>query len=143
MKIKELFDSRDKKKRLSHIRNLIALACSDDKFDEAEGEAIYQIGIQSGLTEEEINRIFTRPDSIKFYKPESDLERIEQLYDMVLVMMVDGEIHDNEIHICKSIAVMLGFDPEIIGTMVFHVIEGIKNNTAPDVFISELMGKLF
>ena len=32
MKFIELFDSRDKEKRISHIRNLMALACADGKL---------------------------------------------------------------------------------------------------------------
>ena len=43
MKFIELFDSRDKKKRISHIKNLVALACSDGVIDENELKLIFSI----------------------------------------------------------------------------------------------------
>lgn len=139
MKLIELFDSRDKKKRLSHIRNLVALGCADGSLDKSEMDLIFQIGIKGQLTPDELNRIFSRPDSIKFYPPESFQERIEQLYDMVLVMMVDGEIHDNEVAICKVIAMKLGFKHQIIDKMVHDTIDFIARGIATDIAISRLM----
>lgn len=67
MKFLELFDSRDKKKRLSHIRNLVALACADGSLDKNEMDLIFKIGVRAGLSPDELQRIFQRPDSIAFY----------------------------------------------------------------------------
>lgn len=97
MKFVELFDSRDKKKRLSHIKNLIALGLADGYLDKDETNLIFRIGINAGLTPNDVQRLLERPESIQFYPPDSYRERIEQLYDMVMVMMVDGEFHENEI----------------------------------------------
>ncbi len=44
-----------------------------------------------------------------FNPPETYKERIEQLYDMVIVMMVDGEITEIELLFCKAVAEALGF----------------------------------
>lgn len=139
MSFLDLFDSRDKKKRLSHIRNLIMLALSDGTFDKSEMELITKIGISAGLTPNELQRIFARPDSIDFYPPETYRERIEQLYDMVLVMMVNTEIHENEILICKLIAEKLGFKHTIIDKMVRDTIDMIINGIAFDIAVNELL----
>jgi L,D-peptidoglycan transpeptidase YkuD (ErfK/YbiS/YcfS/YnhG family) len=52
-------------------------------------DLIFKIGVRSGLSPDELHRFFQRPESIAFYPPDSYRERIEQLYDMVMVMMVD------------------------------------------------------
>lgn len=139
MKFLELFDSRDKKKRLSHIRNLVALACADGSLDKNEMDLIFKIGVRAGLSPDELHRIFQRPDSIDFYPPDSFRERIEQLYDMVMVMMVDGELHDNEIALCKLTAIKLGFKHQIIDKMVHDTVEMIAKGIAVDIALARLL----
>jgi hypothetical protein len=139
MNFLELFDSRDKKKRLSHIRNLIALACADGTLEKAEMDLIFKIGVKAGLAPDELQRIFQRPDSISFYPPDSYRERIEQLYDMVMVMMVDGELHDNEIALCKLTAIKLGFKHQIINKMVHDTVEMIAKGIAADIALARLL----
>lgn len=139
MRFLELFDSRDKKKRLSHIRNLVALACADGSLDKNEMELIFKIGVRAGLSPDELKRIFQRPDSIAFYPPDSYRERIEQLYDMVMVMMVDGELHDNEIALCKLTAVKLGFKYQIIDKIVHDTVEMIAKGIAVDIALARLL----
>jgi len=140
MKLFELFDSRDKKRRLSHIKNLVALACSDGEFDEDEMRLIFKIGIRAGLSPEELKRVFERPGSIAFYPPESYKDRIEQLYDLVMVMMVDGEFHKNEIVLCKIIAEKLGFAHQIIDKIVEDTIDMIVKGVATEIALAKLYG---
>lgn len=139
MKFIELFDSRDKKKRLSHIRNLVALACADGSLDKSEMDLIFKIGVRAGLSPDELHRIFQRPDSIAFYPPDSYRERIEQLYDMVMVMMVDGEFHKNEIALCKLTAIKLGFRHEVIDKIVHDTVEMIADGIATEIALARLM----
>jgi uncharacterized tellurite resistance protein B-like protein len=139
MKFIELFDSRDKKKRLSHIRNLVALACADGSLDKIEMDLIFKIGVTAGLSPDELHRIFQRPESIAFYPPETYRERIEQLYDMVMVMMVDGEFHKNEIALCKLTAIKLGFKHQIIDKIVHDTIDLIAKGIATEIAIARLM----
>jgi len=139
MKFIELFDSRDKKKRLSHIRNLIALACADGSLDKSEMDLIFKIGVRAGLSPDELHRIFERPDSIAFYPPDSYRERIEQLYDMVMVMMVDGEFHKNEIALCKLTAIKLGFRHQVIDKIVHDTVEMIAEGIATEIALARLM----
>lgn len=139
MKFIEIFDSRDKKKRLSHIRNLVALACADGSLDKSEMDLIFKIGVRAGLSPDELNRIFQRPDSIAFYPPDSYRERIEQLYDMVMVMMVDGEFHKNEIALCKLTAIKLGFRHQVIDKIVHDTVEMIADGIATEIAFARLM----
>lgn len=139
MKFIEIFDSRDKKKRLSHIKNLVLLASSDGSFDESEMKLIFNIGIKAALSPRELERIFNRPESISFAPPDSFSERIEQLYDMVMVMMVDGEFHENEIALCKAVAIKLGFRHEIIDKIVVETIEMIAKGIATERALAKLM----
>lgn len=138
MALLDLFDSGDKKKRLSHIKNLVALAASDGEIDKGELELIFRIGARIGLSRDELLRIIERPESISFKTPESFKERIEQLHDMVLIMMINGEIHENEITFCKLSAIRLGFKHQIIDKMVHEVIDMIAKGLALNIVLSNL-----
>lgn len=142
MKFIELFDSRDKKKRLSHIKNLLAIAMADGVLEDSELELIFRIGVRAGISEQEIQRLITRPRSVGFYPPESYKDKIEQLYDMVLVMMVDGEISENEINLCKILALKLGFKSKVIDLIVGKIINEIEVGIATDIAIHNLIKKL-
>ena len=64
---------------------------------------------------------------------------IEQLYDMVMVMMVDGDLHDNEIALCKLTAIKLGFKHQIIDKMVHNTVEMIAKGIAVDIALARLL----
>ena len=138
MALLDLFDSGDKKKRLSHIKNLVALAASDGEIDKNEIDLILNIGAKIGLSHKELWRIIERPDSISFRAPNSFREKIQQLYDMVFVMMIDGKIHENEIALCKLTAIKLGFQHQIIDEMVLQIIDMIAKKLDPDYVLSDL-----
>jgi uncharacterized tellurite resistance protein B-like protein len=138
MRLSELFESRDKKKRLSHVKNLIGLALSDGNFDKGEMNFVSRIAASAGIQPGEIERIMKRPESISFFPPENQQERVEQLYDLVMLMMVDGEFHENEIAFCKLVAIELGFKHQIIEEIVDKTIEMILAGVASEIAVNRL-----
>lgn len=138
MRILELFDSRDKKKRMSHIKNLVALILADGVIEKDELDLVFKIATTAGISPQEFKRILDRPDSISFFPPESFMERVEQLYDMVLVMMVDGNINPNEVAVCQITAKSLGFKHEIVAKIVADVIDSVAKGLALEMVIRDL-----
>jgi len=138
MALLDLFDGRDKKKRLSHVRNLLALAASDGNLDQNEFKLIVGLAATTGVSESDFRRAISRPDSIPFIVPNSFRERLEQLHDMVLVMVIDGRITNKELTICKFTAVKLGFRHEIIDSIIDNVIEFIEKGMAQENILAEL-----
>lgn len=135
----DIFDSKEKKRRLSHMLNLLAVACADGKLEKSEIDIIFQIGKRVGITSDELKRLIERPDSVKFSAPETDAERIALLYDMVLVMMVNGDIDGDEIIYCKSTAQKLGFSHQVIDVIVVKVIEMVKKGIENEKAVETLL----
>jgi len=138
-KLVQLFDGRDKKTRLSHISNLVALARADGSMDSMELSLIFKIGIKSGLTHAEVERIFKRPDSIAFTPPVDYKERFEQLYDLLLVTKANDEIHKNELKLCRHIAKKLGFKEENADKIIAEIIDMIDKGIDVDTGFQQLM----
>jgi uncharacterized tellurite resistance protein B-like protein len=142
MKITEFFDSRDKKKRLSHVRNLIAIACADGSLDKSEISLISTIGQMVGITQEELKRIFNHPQSISFYMPETYKEKLEQIYDMVMVMMVDGQIHERERKLCELFVEKLGLFGIQIDIIILNINVALVEGYSFDSQIMRLLNYL-
>ncbi len=109
-------------------------------MDKDEVDLIVRIGLRAGISHDELGRILKRPDSISFTAPDTFRERVEQLYDMVMVMMIDGELHENEITLCKVTAVRLGFKHEVIDKIVHDTINMIIDGIEVELALERLTG---
>lgn len=135
----DIFDSKEKKKRLSHMFNLLAVACADGVLEQAEIDLILQIGKRMDVSYDELKRVIERPGSVKFTAPETNEERIALLYDMVLVMMVNGDIEEGEVLYCKNIAQKLGLSHKVIDVIVNKVIELVKQGVENEKAVEKLV----
>lgn len=120
------FESKDAKIRKSHIRDLIALAAADGHIDKEEMEFVSIAAAGWGITTKEFEEIFRNPQKVKFAVPDTQEKRLMALMDLVFLMMIDGEIHQNELDFCQSIAPTLGFPPREIPQMIKHIAGAIK-----------------
>lgn len=137
------FDSRDKKERLSKLRNLVMMAKADGVFDEKEKDLLSVIAMKYGLSINEIQRVLIKPDSIDFVPIETNREKVEHLYHLVLVMLWDGKVDDNELALCIDLAnVVLGFEinkaSHLIKKCIEMIQEGLLDKDATDRLIKEL-----
>lgn len=135
----DIFDGKEKKKRMNHMLNLLSVACADGKLEQSEVDMIVKIGARIGISSDELKRVIERPDSIKFTAPENDYERIALLYDMVLVMLVNGDIDEEEEIYCKNMAMKFGLSPKIIDLLVSKIIEMAKKNVETDKAVDQLI----
>jgi uncharacterized tellurite resistance protein B-like protein len=122
MSIFDYFSSKEKRAKLSHLKNLIVLSMADGKVEKSELAAIAAVCNREGITDSDFKRCLENPESIDFVAPADDNTRLRYLKDMVLLMMSDGNIDDNEIVVCKLTAEALGFKHEVIDALVLDII---------------------
>ena len=115
----DLFKSRESREKLSHLKNLVAVAFADGKLEDNEMAALATVMARDGLTPSDLERCIKKPQGIKFLPPEAPVQRVVYLKDMVLLMMCDGNIDDKELALCKATAIALGFKHEVIDTMIW------------------------
>lgn len=139
MGFQELFESFDKKKRKSHFKNLLAVAMADGNLDNVEFEYIMQLADKCYMTRDEVKRVIDFPEAISFHPPKTDRERFDQMYDLVTVMLVDGEIDDREMQLCKVFAMRLGFKPVLVDKLVVDLIDSALNGIAKEAALAQLL----
>lgn len=108
--------------KLNHIKHLFLLGKKDESLDEKEISIITQIAKHHGLNYKDINYIVNHTDEIPFSLPETFTDRLAALYDMVLLMVSDFNIHEDEIAFCKEIAKKYEFNPQVINELIEDVL---------------------
>ena len=101
-------DNKDQQ-RLGQLKNLVMLATADGRFTDSELAVLLAVASRENITPEEFNRVMEDPDSITIDLPDDEDTKLAYLRDMVAMMMVDGELDEQELAICKLYAMALGY----------------------------------
>ena len=112
----------------SHVKNLIEMAAVDGNFDSSELDLLKSIAKRNGISEGQLSGIRKNPEGIKFEIPDDVKEKFEQFYDLVHMMIVDKNIHEEEVNLCNLFAVKFGYKREIIKELVESIRINIQNN---------------
>ncbi len=118
-----IFKQNEEDKNRSHIKNLLEVAIADGNLDDDEFNLILKIAGSYDISEEEVKNIRSNPGSISFSPPSSYSAKVKLLEDLVKVMIVDKTIDENEVKICKDLAIRLNIAPVIVDELIQ---EGVK-----------------
>ncbi|HMP99852.1 MAG TPA: TerB family tellurite resistance protein [Cyclobacteriaceae bacterium] len=96
---------------------LINLAASDSSVAEKEAKLIMMIGVSNGISKEEINEMIKNPQPIGDLSSLTSDQKFENLYHMVQLMKMDGQVFRSEIAFCEEVASKLGYKKGVIAEL--------------------------
>jgi uncharacterized membrane protein YebE (DUF533 family) len=105
----------------NHIKNLLALAKSDGFVHEKEPAVIQKIGKRYGLKERQVTELITSDEVFAVNVPNNVHDKINLLYDLIMVVLADGVIKKNEIDFCEDVVKKFGMKKEIVKWMIEEV----------------------
>ena len=121
--------------KISHLKALYHLACADNVYSRAEAIFISNVAKRLGVEEEEL---------AKFDGSEPDLELPDREYKvyslfhrLVIIIMVDNEVHATEKHYCFNLGVKMGLHPNAVSEIIALVEDGdigAAPNEVMDIF---------
>ncbi len=138
----DLFSSDDKKQRLSKIANLVAVASADGVLEENEIDLLAILSDKYGASINEVKQVLNSNGNMKFVPPETNREKAEHIYDLVAIMMADGDISPAEMKACLVITNALGFEPYKAKSLIEKSIEMFKKYTLPDTATKLLLDEI-
>lgn len=112
----------------SHMKNLIEMAAVDGNFDDIEYDLLKKIAKRNNISESQLKQIRENPLGINFEIPDDKKTKFYQLYDLVHMMAVDKNIHDEELKLCNLFAVKFGYQREKIRELIDSIRLNIQNN---------------
>lgn len=111
----------------SHMKNLIEMAAVDGSFDEVEYDLLKVIAKRNNISESQLKEIRSNPEGVTFENPADANERFRQLYDLVHMMIVDKNIHDEEMKLCNLFAVKFGYNRQKVNELIKSIRLNIEN----------------
>ena len=114
--------------RLGQLKNLVMLASADERLTDSELAVLLAVASRENITPEEFNNVIENPDSVTIELPEDEDTKLAYMRDMVAMMMVDGELDEQELAICKIYAMALGYHGSIVDGMIAGVIDSLDAN---------------
>lgn len=112
----------------SHMKNLIEMAAVDGNFDSIEYDLLKSIAQRNGISESQLESIRKSPQGVEFVVPTEKQEKFDQLYDLVHMMSIDKNIHDEELKLCNLFAVKFGYKRERVRELIETIRLNIQNS---------------
>lgn len=138
-----IFETKKEKAKKGHIKNLIALAKADGQIQTSEEEFILKAALKNGFKQEELAELYEEAKIAEFKPSINDSERFDQIFDLVQLMMTDGNIDDSEMDFCIDIAQKLGFRKAIVGVLVRKISMGLTSGLEKDAIKQDASNFLF
>ena len=130
--MKENINNPQEQQRLGQLKNLVMLAAADGHVTDSEMAVLLAVASRENITPEEFNKVIDDPDSVTITMPEDEDTKLAYLRDMVAMMMVDGELDEQELAICKLYAMALGYRGSIVDGMIAGVIDQLDAEAAAE-----------
>lgn len=126
----------DLQKLSSHFANLCQLALADAVINKKEADYLNGLCKQYGISKTQFDEIMDNAYSIEFVSPETPLARLEQMYDLVRMVLMDEIIDERKVQLCVKVAKNLGFGPQVVGDLIKALVT-VNEDTGEDDLGSE------
>lgn len=123
-------DNPQECQRLGQLKNLVMLAAADGHLTDSEMAVLLAVASRENITPDEFNKVIDDPDNVNINLPEDEDTKLAYLRDMVAMMMIDGELEEQELAICKIYALALGYRSSIVDGMIAGVIDSLDAEAA-------------
>lgn len=130
MEKKEKTNNSQDRQRLGQLKNLVMLAMADGKLTDSELAVILAVASRENISPDDLTKVIEDPDSVNINLPDDEDTKLAYLRDMVALMMVDGDLEEQELAICKIYAMALGYRSSIVDGMIAGVIDSLDAEDA-------------
>lgn len=112
--------------RLGQLKNLVMLAAADGNFTDSELAVLLAVASRENITPEEFDKVIDNPESVTIDLPTDEDTKLDYLRDMVALMMIDGELNEQEMAMCKVYAMTLGYRSSIVDGMIAGIVDTLN-----------------
>ena len=107
----------------NHIKNLLALAKADGFIHEKEEKMLFKIGRRYGLKDRQIKTLVDSDEKFKINVPDNHQDKMNVLYDLMLMVYADGVVEKREIEFCEDMVKKFGMKKEVVKWLLNEVFE--------------------
>jgi hypothetical protein len=118
----------------SHFAHLCQLSLADAFLTKDELDYLNKLCYNYNLDQADLDYIMENAYTIPFCAPKTSMERLEQMYDLVRLVLIDESIDERKVKLCVEVAEKLGFKAHIVGDLIkalVNVTEETGESTLP------------
>ena len=123
-----LFDSNDKKTKLTYLKLMVDIMHADGDVHVEEKGFIFTIAQKMGITKEELAGLSSIE---KMHMPADEIDRMQILYHILFLMRADGAISSDEERVAKEIGFRLGIRTQLVEDLIGVMIEYLGQAVPP------------
>lgn len=140
MSISDLYDNEFRKRNKDHFAAIVRVAMSDGVLSKEEEQFLHRLADRLNISEFDYKRIMKDYESHPINPPVSYDKRLERLYDLARMVVVDNIQREEEKKLLRKFGVALGFhavnvkyitekalELVLAGSDLDQFIDGIKN----------------
>jgi uncharacterized tellurite resistance protein B-like protein len=105
----------------NHIKNLLALSMVDGHMHEKEVDMLFKIGKRYGLKDRQIKLLMDSNEPYEINVPDNFNDKMNVLYDLVLMVYADGVVEKKEIAFCEDVVKRFGMKKGIVKWLIDDV----------------------
>ena len=113
----------------NHIKNLLALAKADGHMHEKEALLLFKIGYGYGLKDWQIQNLIDTSEKFQLNIPDNYGDRMNLLYDLILMVFADEVIEKKEVAFCEDVAKRFGMKKELVKWLIAIFQKGVPPRT--------------
>ncbi|OPC21839.1 hypothetical protein BAX95_17210 [Elizabethkingia meningoseptica] len=122
----------------AHFLRLYQMAICDDNFSSLELKMLYRFAEERGITSKNLDEILMNPVDTKNALPHTLEDKVDYLYDLVLMIWADHQVDDNERSALEKYIKLFGFVEENVPAIADYLLEAVKNGKTKSDILYEL-----
>ncbi|AQX06803.1 hypothetical protein BAX97_04235 [Elizabethkingia meningoseptica] len=122
----------------AHFLRLYQMAICDDNFSSLELKMLYRFAEERGITSKNLDEILMNPVDTKNALPHTLEDKVDYLYDLVLMIWADHQVDDNERSALEKYIKLFGFVEENAPAIADYLLEAVKNGKTKSDILYEL-----
>ena len=98
--------------------NIFAYFLEEEKNNTQVMECLVKWGVELGIHKMELQRIIAMPGLLSFTKPEKTSDALEQIYDLLYMINMDGIVEDIELSVINIYTKKIGLEPYVVNNVL-------------------------
>ena len=139
MGISDLYLSLEQRRNISHFANIVRIAKSDNNISPEEIEFLAKVSNKYNITDEKFREIIRKPENVPTIAHYDCLERIERLYELLIMVKADHQVEKEEVSMLRRITTGLAFPLNRVDMIVDRSIEIDVDQVSIEEFSDEIL----
>lgn len=123
MAFKELFESGEHSRKLSHFASIMRMAAVDGVVNDEEKRLLLRFARKLDVSEDEFKKITKNPNLYPMNPSNSAEDRLERMLDLFKIIFADNEIDKEERQLVERYAIGLGYTEKLAAKLIKRSIQ--------------------